>query len=164
MDTPAGEDFYEKDFITYLSDENEQEISRAFIVADPGMVKFHFVDKVYEQPALKDKQVDTAIYSEVLPDPPLSQAIKIAKQMKKFAPDTIIAIGGGSALDVSKIARYIYEYSLDQEDGWLDIYDNVSELIKELQQKFVDIRKRIVKFKHETRTSLVMTRSLKAPS
>ena len=119
------------------------------------MVKFHFVDKVYEQLALRDKQVDTAIYSEVLPDPPLSQAIKIAKQMKKFAPDTIIAIGGGSALDVSKIARYIYEYSLDQEDGWLDNYDNVSELFKELQQKFVDIRKRIVKFKHETRTSLV---------
>ncbi|MCW1056993.1 iron-containing alcohol dehydrogenase, partial [Streptococcus anginosus] len=88
--------FYEKDSITYLSDENEQEISRAFIVADPGMVKFHFVDKVYEQLALRDKQVDTAIYSEVLPDPPLSQAIKIAKQMKKFAPDTIIAIGGGS--------------------------------------------------------------------
>ena len=98
-----------------------------------------------------------------MPDPPLSQAIKIAKQMKKFAPDTIIAIGG-NALDVSKITHYIYEYSLDQEDGWLDIYDNVSELIKELQQKFVDIRKRIVKFKHETRTSLVMTRSLKAPS
>lgn len=147
--------FYEKDSITYLSDENEQEINRAFIVADPGMVKFHFVDKVYEQLALRDKQVDTAIYSEVLPDPPLSQAIKIAKQMKKFAPDTIIAIGGGSALDVSKIARYIYEYSLDQEDGWLDNYDNVSELFKELQQKFVDIRKRIVKFKHETRTSLV---------
>jgi acetaldehyde dehydrogenase / alcohol dehydrogenase len=59
--------FYEKDSITYLSDENEQEISRAFIVADPGMVKFHFVAKVYEQLALRDKQVDTAIYSEVLP-------------------------------------------------------------------------------------------------
>lgn len=147
--------FYEKNSITYLSDNNEQEINRAFIVADPGMVKFHFVDKIYDQLALRDNHVDTTIYSEVLPDPPLSQAIKIAKEMRNFDPDTIISIGGGSALDVAKIARYIYEYSLDEEDGWLDNYDNVSELFKELQQKYVDIRKRIVKFRHETHTTLI---------
>ena len=41
------------------------------------MVKFHFVDKVMNS-WFKRQTVDTAIYS-VLPDPPLSQAIKIAR-------------------------------------------------------------------------------------
>lgn len=54
----------------------------------------------------------------------------------------------------AKIARYIYEYSLDQPAGFMDDYDKVSELFLLLQQKFVDIRKRIVKFHHATATKL----------
>ena len=145
--------YYEKNAITYLQDDTE-DIKRAFIVADPGMVKFGFVDKVYDQLAVRDEKVETAIYGTVRPDPTLGQTIEIAKQMAQFQPDTVIAIGGGSALDASKIARYIYEYSLDQEEGFLDSYEKVSELFTRLQQKFVDIRKRIVKFHHATQTKL----------
>lgn len=145
--------YYEKNAITYLQDDTE-DIKRAFIVADPGMVKFGFVDKVYDQLAVRDEKVETAIYGTVRPDPTLGQTIEIAKQMAQFQPDTVIAIGGGSALDASKIARYIYEYSLDQEAGFLDSYEKVSELFTRLQQKFVDIRKRIVKFHHATQTKL----------
>ncbi|MGC4432359.1 iron-containing alcohol dehydrogenase, partial [Streptococcus suis] len=64
------------------------------------------------------------------------------------------AVGGGSAMDAAKIARYIYEYSLDQEEGFLESYEAVSELFLRLQQKFIDIRKRIVKFKHQAETRL----------
>lgn len=139
--------YYEKNAISYLQDETE-DINRAFIVADPGMVKFGFVDKVYDQLAARENEVKTALYGTVRPDPMLGQTIEIAQQMAQFEPDTVIAIGGGSALDATKIARYIYEYSLDQEPGFLDSYEKVSEVFKELQQKFVDIRKRIVKFHH----------------
>ena len=145
--------YYEKNAISYLQDEYEN-INRAFIVADPGMVQFGFVDKVYAQLEVRDNEVKTAIYGTVRPDPTLGQTIEIAKQMAQFKPDTVIAIGGGSALDAAKIARYIYEYSLDQEPGFLDSYEAVSELFTRLQQKYLDIRKRIVKFHHATNTKL----------
>lgn len=125
--------YYEKNAISYLQDETE-DINRAFIVADPGMVKFGFVDKVYDQLAARENEVKTALYGTVRPDPMLGQTIEIAQQMSQFEPDTVIAIGGGSALDATKIARYIYEYSLDQEPGFLDSYEKVSEVFKELQQ------------------------------
>lgn len=146
--------YYEKNAISYLQDQVEY-IKRAFIVADPGMVKFGFVDKIYEQLALRDEPVKTSIYGTVKPDPTLGQTIEIAEQMAQFQPDTIISIGGGSALDAAKIARFIYEYSLDQPAGFLDSYDKVSELFTRLQQKFIDIRKRIVKFHHQLNTKLV---------
>ena len=38
--------YYENNAISYLQDETE-DIKRAFIVADPGMVQFGFVDKVF---------------------------------------------------------------------------------------------------------------------
>ncbi|GAJ26569.1 alcohol dehydrogenase [Liquorilactobacillus sucicola DSM 21376 = JCM 15457] len=145
--------YYEKNAISYLQD--IENITRAFVVADPGMVKFGFVDKVYEQLEVRDNEVKTSIYGTVRPDPTLGQTIEIAKQMRDFQPDTVIAIGGGSALDASKIARFIYEYSLDQEPGFLDSYEAVSELFTRLQQKFIDIRKRIVKFHHQRHTKLV---------
>lgn len=145
--------YYEKNAISYLQDETE-DINRAFIVADPGMVKFGFVDKVYDQLAARENEVKTALYGTVRPDPMLGQTIEIAQQMAQFEPDTVIAIGGGSALDATKIARYIYEYSLDQEPGFLDSYEKVSEVFKELQQKFVDIRKRIAKFHHAKKTRM----------
>lgn len=145
--------YYEKNAISYLQDETE-DINRAFIVADPGMVKFGFVDKVYDQLAARENEVKISLYGTVRPDPMLGQTIEIAQQMAQFEPDTVIAIGGGSALDATKIARYIYEYSLDQEPGFLDSYEKVSEVFKELQQKFVDIRKRIVKFHHAKKTRM----------
>lgn len=145
--------YYEKNAISYLQDEYE-DINRAFIVADPGMVQFGFVDKVYAQLEVRNNEVKTAIYGTVRPDPTLGQTIEIAKQMDQFKPDTVIAIGGGSALDAAKIARYIYEYSLDQEPGFLESYEAVSELFTRLQQKYLDIRKRIVKFHHSTNTKL----------
>ena len=145
--------YYEKNAISYLQDEYEP-MQRALIVADPGMVQFGFVDTVLAQLALRDEKVATSIYGTIKPDPTLGQTIEIAKQMRDFKPDTVIAVGGGSALDAAKIARYIYEYSLDQEADFLDSYENVSELFLRLQQKFIDIRKRIVKFKHQTATRL----------
>ncbi|ETA73429.1 bifunctional acetaldehyde-CoA/alcohol dehydrogenase [Ligilactobacillus equi] len=145
--------YYEKNAITYLQDETE-DINRALIVADPGMVQFGFVDTVTAQLALRENKVVTSVYGTVRPDPTLGQSIEIAQQMKQFKPDTVIALGGGSALDAAKIARYIYEYSLDQAEGFLDSYEEVSELFTRLQQKFIDIRKRIVKFHHATQTRL----------
>ncbi len=144
--------YYEKNAISYLQE--LPHVHKAFIVADPGMVKFGFVDKVLEQLAIRPTQVETSIYGSVQPAPTLSEAIAIARQMKQFEPDTVICLGGGSALDAGKIGRLIYEYDAR---GEADLSDDASlkELFQELAQKFVDIRKRIIKFYHPHKAQMV---------
>src|SRR5699024_9757363 len=105
---------YETNAITYLQE--LPDVDRAFIVADPGMVKFGFVDKILDQFALREDQVKTSFYGSVSPDPTISQAIEIARQMADFKPDTVVLLGGGSALDAGKIARFLYEYSATNPD------------------------------------------------
>ena len=118
------------------------------------MVQFGFVGKVLSQLELRQEQVETNIYGSVKPDPTLSQAVEIARQMADFKPDTVILLGGGSALDAGKIGRFLYEYSTRHE-GILEDNDAIKDLFTELQQKFMDIRKRIVKFYHARLTQMV---------
>lgn len=42
-------------------------------------------------------------FFDVAPDPTLQCAQKGLEQLKSFGPDTIIALGGGSAMDAAKI-------------------------------------------------------------
>ncbi|EKF51995.1 Alcohol dehydrogenase / Acetaldehyde dehydrogenase [Lactococcus garvieae DCC43] len=99
--------YYENNSISYLQE--MPDVKRAFVVTDHGMLQFGFVDHMLEQLAVRETQVQTAIYGSVKPDPTLSQAIEIARQMNDFKPDTVIALGGGSPLDAAKIGRLIYE-------------------------------------------------------
>ena len=71
-------------------------------------------------------------FFNVAPDPTLECAMAGAKQMSEFKPDTIIAIGGGSAMDAAKIMWVLYEHP---EVDFLD-----------MAMRFVDIRKRIYTF------------------
>lgn len=144
--------YYENNSISYLQE--MPNINRAFVVTDHGMLKFGFVDHMLEQLAVRETQVQTSIYGSVKPDPTLSQAIEIARQMNDFKPDTVIALGGGSPLDAAKIGRLIYEYSAR---GEVDLNDDAAlkALFEQLAQKFIDIRKRIVQFPHQDQTQLV---------
>ncbi|WP_283587456.1 bifunctional acetaldehyde-CoA/alcohol dehydrogenase [Limosilactobacillus viscerum] len=146
--------YYEKNAVSYLRDSYE-EMHRVFIVADPGMVEFGFVQKVEDQLNARNEPVNYRVYGDIEPNPPLSQAMEIAQKIADFKPDTILAIGGGSALDAAKISRYMYEYSLNQEPGFLEDHDKVSDLFLRLQQKFLDIRKRTVKFQKPKATKLI---------
>ena len=71
-------------------------------------------------------------FYEVAPDPTLQCAQKGADQMRAFEPDTIIALGGGSAMDAAKIMWVMYEHpEANFEDMAMD---------------FMDIRKRVFTF------------------
>ena len=71
-------------------------------------------------------------FFDVAPDPTLACAIEGTKQMQAFKPDTIIALGGGSAMDAAKIMWVMYEHP---EVDFMD-----------MAMRFVDIRKRIYTF------------------
>lgn len=122
--------YFEKDSIQYL--EKMPDISRAFIVTDPGMVSLGYVDKILYYLRKRAEHVHCEIFSEVEPDPSIETVKNGAAMMDEFKPDVIIALGGGSAMDAAKGMWLFYEYP--------DIDFNA------LRLRFLDIRKRAFKF------------------
>ena len=118
--------YFEAGAIKYLED--MKGISRAFIVTDESMVKFGYVDKVLYHLRKRQDYVHSEIFFDVEPDPSFDTVKKGVEAMKKFDPDVIIALGGGSAIDAAKGMWLLYEVT----DVDLDV----------LKLKLMDIRKR----------------------
>jgi alcohol dehydrogenase class IV len=79
----------------------------AFIVTDRNIVKLGLVDRVKEQ--LSQAGIQAAIFDEVEPDPSLQTVEKGVALMNQYGPDLIVAVGGGSVMDVAKAMRVQYE-------------------------------------------------------
>ncbi len=122
--------YFEYDSIQYL--ESMEGISKAFIVSDPMMVKLGYVDKILYYLRKRQETCHFQIFSDVEPDPDVETIMRGVSEMKQFQPDVIIALGGGSAMDAAKGMWLFYEHPETTFDG--------------IKQKFMDIRKRVVKF------------------
>lgn len=122
--------YFEKNSIQYLA--AMQGFSKAMIVTDPSMVQFGYVDKVVHYLEENQSQIHYRIFSQVEPDPSIETVMNGTRMMEEFQPDVIIALGGGSAMDAAK-------------GMWL-FYEHPEADFFELKQKFMDIRKRIVKY------------------
>ncbi len=103
---------------------------KAFIVTDSFLYNNGYTKPVEDK--LDEMGIQHTCFSEVAPDPTLQCARKGAEMMRAFQPDTIIAIGGGSAMDAGKIMWVLYEHpDANFEDMAMD---------------FMDIRKRVYTF------------------
>lgn len=103
---------------------------RAFIVTDSFLYKNGYTKPITDK--LEEMGIAYTTFSDVAPDPTLACAKAGAELMRSFAPDCIIAIGGGSAMDAGKIMWVLYEHP---EADFMD-----------MAMRFVDIRKRIYTF------------------
>lgn len=103
---------------------------KAFIVTDRFLYENGYTRPITEK--LADMGIAYTVFSEVEPDPTLKIAKKGAEMMTNFAPDVIIAIGGGSAMDAAKIMWVLYEHP-DAD-------------FTDMAMRFSDIRKRIYTF------------------
>jgi len=103
---------------------------RVFLVTDSFLYKNGYTKPITDK--LNELGIQYASFADVEPDPTLACAIKGAEQMRSFEPDTIIALGGGSAMDAAKIMWVLYEHP---EVNFMD-----------MAMRFSDIRKRIYTF------------------
>lgn len=89
--------------------QNIQQLSmkRVLIVCDPFMEKSGKVETITQ--LLEKSDVQHVIYSKIVPDPTLEVVTGGAAAAISLQPDTIIALGGGSALDSAKAIRQIYQ-------------------------------------------------------
>ncbi len=105
---------------------------KAFIVTDKFLFESGYTKRATD--VLDSLGIIHETYFGVTPDPTLACANEGLARMREFAPDVIIAIGGGSPMDAAKIMWVMYEHpDVDFED---------------MAMRFSDIRKRIYKFPH----------------
>ncbi len=103
---------------------------KAFIVTDGFLYKNGYTKCITDK--LDAMGITHTTFYNVAPDPSLASAMEGAAQMKSFEPDTIIALGGGSAMDAAKIMWVLYEHP---EVDFMD-----------MAMRFIDIRKRVYTF------------------
>lgn len=122
--------YFERYSVQYL--QKMPAIKRIFIVSDPGMVQFGYVDILIDHLKKRKEEVAWTIFSDVEPNPTSETVFKGAQHMRDFEPDCIIALGGGSAMDAAKGMWLFYE---EPEASYFG-----------MKQKFMDIRKRTYRF------------------
>ena len=103
---------------------------KAFIVTDSFLYQNGYTKPITDK--LDQMGITHTCFYNVAPDPTLACAKEGAAQMHSFAPDVIIAIGGGSAMDAAKIMWVMYEHP---EADFMD-----------MAMRFMDIRKRVYTF------------------
>ena len=82
---------------------------RAIVVVGGGSMKrFGFLDRV--EAYLKEAGMEVALFEGVEPDPSVETVLRGAEAMRKFQPDWIVSIGGGSPIDAAKAMWAFYEY------------------------------------------------------
>ncbi len=103
---------------------------KAFIVTDTFLYENGYTKPITDK--LDEMGIAHTTFFNVAPDPTLGCAKEGAMQMAAFKPDTIIALGGGSAMDAAKIMWVMYEHP---EADFMD-----------MAMRFIDIRKRVYTF------------------
>ena len=113
-----------------LAELGEMGKKKVFIVTDTFLYENGYTEPVTRK--LEEMGIKYSVFSDVAPDPTLACAQEGAKAMTAFAPDCIIAIGGGSAMDAAKIMWVLYEHP---DADFMD-----------MAMRFIDIRKRVYTF------------------
>ena len=78
------------------------------VVGGSSMKRFGFLDKAVGY--LKNAGMEVALFEGVESDPSVDTVLRGAKAMQEFAPDWIVAMGGGSPIDAAKAMWAFYEY------------------------------------------------------
>ncbi|TWG09366.1 bifunctional acetaldehyde-CoA/alcohol dehydrogenase [Actinoplanes teichomyceticus] len=122
--------YFEPYAIRYLRD--MPDVRRVTVVTDATMTRLGFVDRVNRVLQARPEQVALQIIDDVEPEPRITTVDRGADLMRSFRPDTIIALGGGSAMDAAKVM-------------WLK-YEHPDINFDDMREKFFDIRKRAFAF------------------
>lgn len=122
--------YFEHNAANYLR--HMPNVNRFFIVTDEGVADQGFADEITDIISKRRGQKEYEVFKAVTLDPSTDVIKDGVHRMNIFKPDVVVAIGGGSVMDAAKVMRLFYE--------------NPEMKFEEAYQKFLDIRKRVVRF------------------
>lgn len=100
--------YFGDDVLDHLGELNCQ---RAMIVTDPFIVTNGLLDMIIHP--LETAKIEFKVFSDVVPDPPITKIVLGVKELLDYKPEVLIAVGGGSAIDSSKAIR---EFAMTTEN------------------------------------------------
>ena len=89
----------------------ELDCKKVLIVTDPFIVNSGLLDMIVHP--LESAKIDFKVFSDVVPDPPITKIVLGVRELLDYKPETLIAVGGGSAIDSSKAIR---EFAMTTEN------------------------------------------------
>src|SRR5262245_38680044 len=92
------------------ADDTAQELrrlggTRALIVSDPGVVAAGLAARL--QKILGEGQVESEVFGKVAGNPTDADALAATAAYREARADCVVALGGGSAVDIGKIVRLL---------------------------------------------------------
>ncbi|MCC0704042.1 iron-containing alcohol dehydrogenase [Clostridioides sp. ES-S-0049-02] len=84
--------------LEYLQEIKDKKV---LVITDPFMVKSKTIDKIL----VNLKHSTYEVFSNIVPDPPIDTVVQGIEVLKNIKPDTVIALGGGSAIDAAKAIK-----------------------------------------------------------
>lgn len=81
-------------------------IKKAFLVCDPFIVRSGMLSLITDP--LEKSGAGWQLFDRVIPDPTVQSVSDGVAEILKYRPDTMICVGGGSAIDTGKAISYIY--------------------------------------------------------
>lgn len=75
---------------------------RVVVFTDPGILKAGLLEKIL--PILQKASIEVEVLDNLVPEPTVYQAAECIERFRKIKADQIIAVGGGSVMDVAKLA------------------------------------------------------------
>ncbi|MEA5448073.1 bifunctional acetaldehyde-CoA/alcohol dehydrogenase [Leptolyngbya sp. CCNP1308] len=100
---------------------------RAFLITDKPLFDLGMLHSITQ--VLDEVGVEWDVFHDVEPDPTLTNVNQGLERLRRFEPDVLIAIGGGSPMDAAKVMWLMYEQPQIEFEG--------------LAMRFMDIRKRV---------------------
>ena len=91
-------------------------VKRPLLVTDPGLVKIGLVEPVRQ--ALVEAGVDVVMFDQVREDPPEKVVLQAAQLGRTEQVDGVVAVGGGSSMDVAKVVAVL----LGGDQNLADLY------------------------------------------
>lgn len=95
---------------------NELKISRVLLVTDPGIERAGHAGRATE--ILEDAGVEVSLFDDVQPNPTTDDVARGLKVAQERRIDSIIAIGGGSAMDCAKGINFLLTNGGQMSDYW----------------------------------------------
>lgn len=89
---------------------------RVMLVTDSGLLAAGVVDAALD--SLKDAGIEVLVFSDVVADPPEHVIEAAATAGRAFGADAVVGLGGGSSLDVAKLAALL----IPDREKLADIY------------------------------------------
>jgi len=101
-------------------------VKRPFIITDQFMVDSGTVQKLLDP--LDAAGLTYEVFSDTVPDPTIKSINVGVEQLKRFEPDCVIALGGGSPLDSAKAIAFLAEHGGQMSDYKVPVVSDIPGL------------------------------------